>query len=87
MPRVVDSLPKSGEPGAIGRRMFGSVINPPSTSTQEDENDLPPVGELVLVQCDHYRCLAFRDKHGKWRSPFSKMELSGVVSVIKADCN
>ena len=40
-------------------------------------------GEVVLVQCDKLRCLAFRDKYGKWRSPFSKMELTGIVQVIE----
>ena len=48
---------------------------------------MSPVGEVVLVQCEKFRCLAFRDKHGKWRSPFSKMELNNVVQVIKADAN
>jgi hypothetical protein len=64
------------------------VTNPPSTPTGENENGLmSPVGEVVLVQCEKFRCLAFRDKHGKWRSPFSKMELNNVVQVIKADAN
>jgi hypothetical protein len=39
------------------------------------------------VQCKHFRCLAFRDKHGKWRSPFSKMELHNVVHVIQYHSN
>jgi hypothetical protein len=60
-------------------------------SLQSDENresvTLPPVDEVVLVQCESFRCLAFRDKHGKWRSPFSKMELNGVVQVIEGDSN
>ena len=43
--------------------------------------------EVVLVQCEKFRCLAFRDKYGKWRSPFSKMELNGVVQVIEANSN
>jgi len=42
---------------------------------------------MVLVQCEHFRCLAFRDKHGKWRSPFSKMELPNVVRVIENNSN
>jgi len=64
------------------------VTNPPSTANGENTNSpAPPVGEVVLVQCEKFRCLAFRDKHGKWRSPFSKMELNNVVGVIKATSN
>jgi len=64
------------------------VTNPSSTSNGENENGaLPPVDEMVLVQCKHFRCLAFRDKHGKWRSPFSKMELHNVVHVIQYNSN
>ena len=56
----------------------------PSHSDEDRENTaLPPADEVVLVQCEKFRCLAYRDKHGKWRSPFSKMELNGVVQVIE----
>jgi len=57
-----------------------------SSSTSNGENEagsLPPVDEMVLVECEHFRCLAIRDKQGKWRSPFSKMELPNVVRVIQ----
>jgi len=61
------------------------VTNPPPTANGENANiPGPPVGEVVLVQCEKFRCLAFRDQQGKWRSPFSKMELHNVVGVIKA---
>jgi hypothetical protein len=64
------------------------VTNPSSTSTGEAQNGVvPSEGEVVLVQCEKFRCLAFRDKHGKWRSPFSKMELNDVAFVIQADAN
>lgn len=54
----------------------------------EDEINLPPLPEeVMLVQCEKFRCLAFRDKHGKWRSPFSKMELPRVVRVIEPATN
>jgi len=65
-----------------------SVTNQSSTANGENENGaLPPADEMVLVQCEHFRCLAFRDKHGKWRSPFSKMELNGVLHVIEHNSN
>ena len=60
------------------------VLNLPPTLNGEDEINLPPSPEEVkLVQCEKFRCLAYRDKHGKWRSPFSKMELPRVIHVIE----
>ncbi|HUA36789.1 MAG TPA: hypothetical protein VMA35_00150 [Candidatus Sulfopaludibacter sp.] len=60
------------------------MTNPSSTANGEIEYDaLPPVGEMVLVQCEHFRCLAVRDQQGKWRSPFSKMELHNVIRVVE----
>ena len=57
-------------------------------SNEKAENGVPPaVDEVVLVQCEHFRCLAFRDKYGKWRSPFSKMELNNVLHVIEGNFN
>jgi hypothetical protein len=44
---------------------------------------LPAMGEQVLVQAEGFRCLAFRDKDGKWRNAFSRDELPGTIRVIK----
>ena len=43
------------------------------------------MGEQVLVQAEGFRCLAFRDKDGKWRDAFSRDELDGAIQVIKFD--
>lgn len=60
------------------------VTTMPSQSGEKSESSaVPPADEVVLVQCEKFRCLAFRDRYGKWRSPFSKMELDGVVHVIE----
>jgi hypothetical protein len=69
------------------RRLADSyyVTNPSPTLDVKEANGLPPVGEVVLVQCKNFRCLAFRDKYGKWRSPYSQMELTHVVHMINAD--
>jgi len=48
-------------------------------------NHLPPIGEQVLVQAEGFRCLAFRDKDGKWRNVFGRDELPGIIRVIKFD--
>jgi hypothetical protein len=41
------------------------------------------MGEQVLVQAEGFRCLAFRDKDGKWRNAFSRDELQGTIRVIE----
>ena len=41
-----------------------------------------PAGMMVLVQCDGFRCLAYRDEDGKWRSAFSSEELDSVLHVF-----
>jgi hypothetical protein len=46
---------------------------------------LPPIGEQGPVQTEGFRCLAFRDKDGKWRNTFSWGELPGTIRVIKFD--
>ena len=77
-------MTKSGETTGIRRRMFGGMTNPLSIPGLEDTDNLPPEpNEVMLVQCERFRCLAFRDRQGKWRSPFSKMELPRVVHVIE----
>jgi len=64
------------------------MTNPPSKTIGEERGILPPLpDELMLVQCEKFRCLAFRDRQGKWRSPFSKMELPRVVHVIEPSAN
>ncbi len=91
--------PNATRIGAPGRQIFDKcayrsrlliryiiVTNPSSTLNVKDTNtSLPPVGEVVLVQCENFRCLAFRDKYGKWRSPYSKMELNHVIHIIQGN--
>lgn len=40
----------------------------------------PPVGKNVLVQCDGYRCLAYRTNEGTWRGTYTREEISDVRS-------
>ena len=53
--------------------------------TDPPADPLPPTGEQVLVQGKGFRCLAFRDKDGKWRDVFHQTGLQGIVRVIKPD--
>ena len=38
--------------------------------------------QTFLVQCDTYRCLAYRDKDGKWRGVYDNRELTSVKTVV-----
>lgn len=44
--------------------------------------DLPPVGVNVMVQCEGFRCLAYRTPERKWVSSFSQQELKDVLRVL-----
>ena len=35
-----------------------------------------------IVQCEGFRCMAYLDDSGKWRSFFGDKELTGFVSVL-----
>ena len=49
----------------------------------DSERPLPRIGEQVVVQCEGYRCLAYRDKEGKWRSAQGGEELPNVLKVLQ----
>ena len=36
-----------------------------------------------LVQCPGFRCLAYRDEHGRWRDAHSHELLTEVLSVLQ----
>ncbi|MGO8764149.1 MAG: hypothetical protein ACLQSR_03320 [Limisphaerales bacterium] len=44
--------------------------------------ELPAVGEHVLVQCRGYRCLACRTENGTWRAVYSNQELKDVIAIL-----
>jgi hypothetical protein len=46
------------------------------------EPEATPVGMMVLVQCDGFRCLAYRDENGKWLSAFGGEPLDSVLRVF-----
>ena len=47
----------------------------------EEVSNLPPVGLNVIVQCDGFRCLAYRNYQGKWIATFDQRELDHVLNV------
>ncbi len=52
---------------------------------QETESDLPPVGLYVWVQCEGFRCLAYRTQDGKWLTAFGNKEVKDVIRVLPLD--
>ena len=45
---------------------------------------LPVPGLPVQVQCEGFKCMAFRDMEGKWVDLFSRKFLSPVLGVVLA---
>jgi hypothetical protein len=45
---------------------------------------LPALGLPVQVQCPDSKCMAYRDKEGKWRDLFTNEFLPRVLGVISA---
>jgi len=37
---------------------------------------------MVVVQCDGFSCLGYRDDQGKWMSAFTNEELNHVARVL-----
>ena len=54
-----------------------------NSPAREKKDDDRVSGEVALVQCNGYRCMAFRDRQGKWRNYFRGDELQGVVRIIE----
>jgi len=40
---------------------------------------LPPIGKAVIVRGEGFRCMAYRDRDGKWKDYFRMEELPGVI--------
>jgi hypothetical protein len=47
---------------------------------ENQSKQLPPVGMPVIVQCDGYRCEAYRNAEGKWFSSHDGREVNGVIN-------
>jgi len=43
---------------------------------------LPILGLPVQVQCDGFKCMAFRDREGRWVDLFSRELLQRVLGVV-----
>ena len=68
---MVTSLPK------ILRRIEPDPA-PATGSVARPVNDF----QTFLVQCDTFRCLAYKDEQGRWRSVHDNRELQAVKHVV-----
>jgi len=68
---MATSLPK------VLRRIESGPALPSGSAAATIENY-----QTFLVQCDSYRCLAYRDRDGKWRSAYDNRELTNFKSVL-----
>jgi hypothetical protein len=51
-----------------------------------DENELPPVGEAVIVRCPNFQCLAYRGRTNQWWDANDGRELPDVLEVVYRFC-
>jgi len=51
-----------------------------------DENDLPAIGETVIVRCPNYQCLAYRGRTNQWWDATDGEELSAVLEIVYRFC-
>lgn len=49
---------------------------------KKEYGSLPGLGLPVQVQCDGFKCMAFRDREGKWVDLFSRKFLPRVLGVV-----
>jgi GH24 family phage-related lysozyme (muramidase) len=49
---------------------------------KNSNTELPPVGEKVMVQCEGYRGLAYRDSRGVWKSVIGNKPVPTVIEFF-----
>ena len=47
-----------------------------------DENDLPAIGEEVIVRCRNFQCLAYRGRTNQWWDATDGEELTDVLEIV-----
>jgi hypothetical protein len=49
---------------------------------ETDRNDLPAIGEEVIVRCRNFQCLAYRGRTNQWWDATDGEELTDVLEVV-----
>jgi hypothetical protein len=52
----------------------------PKMNIKKDK--LPPAGHYVMVQCEGYRGLAYRNKNGQWKKAADNKNLTNGVELL-----
>jgi hypothetical protein len=55
--------------------------------TENRYGPLPVLGSPVQVQCDGFKCMAFRDREGRRVDLFSRKFVARVLGVVPAGSN
>ena len=54
----------------------------PQNHNKNERAESPRVGEKVMVQCEGYRGLAYRDSRGVWKSVIGHKTLPKVIEFF-----
>jgi len=57
-------------------------LNTRSERPKFKENDLPAIGEAVIVRCAGFQCLAYRGRTNEWWDANDGTELSEVLEIV-----
>lgn len=55
----------------------------PESATENPVERSPFIVEFFMVQGAGFRCMAYRDQDGKWRSAFDNDELAGDICILE----
>ncbi|HXC35806.1 MAG TPA: hypothetical protein VNV43_08020 [Candidatus Acidoferrales bacterium] len=62
-------------------RLFSTSLDK-ETHAGECDNVSPFLLEFFMVQGSGFRCMAYRNREGKWRGAFDDEELPGAIRVL-----
>ena len=51
-------------------------------ATENGTSESPFTKEFFLVQGRNFRCMAYKDREGKWHAAFNELELPEPVHVL-----
>ena len=70
------------EDTATNQAVFNDRINGAKLPGEGDWAS-PFVHEFFMVQGSGFRCMAYRNRDGKWRGAFDNEELPGAIRVLE----
>ncbi len=79
-PLVQEEALAKGASVFIDKNDLGRLVSAIEQFRQKKFQRLPAVGHAVIVQCDGFRCLAYRNTEGKWIDFSREIELHHIDS-------